>query len=579
MENTWDLSKIYKNDEELENDINNVKESANKIKSYKENAKENLLQILEEVENIQRLSSKLYSYSAMKRDEDSRVSESQRRLLQIETLSVEIENITSFIKPFILSLEEEELDKILKDEDFEKYHLMLERLSRLKEHTLSDNEENIIANLSPAMTTPQSSYYMLENADMTYGKVEGTDEELTNSNFIDFLLRDDREVRKNAFNLMYERQSEFENTIGTMMYSNVRDLTQIAKIRNYESARQMELYRDDVPVKLYDDLIDMVHEYLPYYQKFYEIRNKRLGLDEAHMYDVYVPISESSKEYSVEEAKEIIIEAMAPLGEEYQNLLRKAFEDRWIDMFPRDGKASGAYSWGNYDSDPYILMNYTGSLDSVFTLAHELGHSIHSYYSRKNNNFLESNYTIFVAEVASTFNENLLIEYLMERSETTEEKIHILNHHLDSFKGTVFRQTMFAEFEKITHERIESGEALTAEDFHKIYMDLNKKYFGDAVISDDNIQYEWMRIPHFYRNFYVYKYATGFSCATILSQNVLNGGEEELEKYYNFLKDGCNHYPLEQLKNAGADLLDPESLRKSFEVFKEKVLELEELID
>lgn len=579
MENTWDLSKIYKNDEELEKDIETVKDSSKKIESYQENPKENLLNILEESEKISRLMSKLFSYSSMKRDEDSRVPESQRRLLQIQTLGVDVENITSFIEPFILSLEDRELEEILEDEEYSRYHLMLKRLSRLKDHTLSDKEENIIANLSPALSTPQSSYYMLENADMTYGKIEGTDEELTNANFVDFLLKDDRDLRKKAFDLMYETQSNYENTIGTMMYSNVRDLTQMSKIRGYESARQMELYRDDVPVKLYDDLIDIVHEYLPYYQKFYDIRNKRLGLEEAHMYDVYVPISESSKEYSVEEAKEIIIEACAPLGKEYQDLLQKAFDERWIDMFPREGKAAGAYSWGNYDSDPYILMNYTGSLDSVFTLAHELGHSIHSYYSRKHNNFLESGYTIFVAEVASTFNENLLIEYLMERAETTEEKIHILNHHLDSFKGTVFRQTMFAEFEKITHERIENGEALTAEDFHEIYKALNEKYFGEAVVSDDNIQYEWMRIPHFYRNFYVYKYATGFSCATILSQNVLNGGEEELEKYYNFLKDGCNHFPLEQLKNAGADLLDPDVLRSSFEVFKEKVLELEKLID
>lgn len=579
MENTWDLSKIYKNDEELEKDIETVKDSSKKIESYQENPKENLLNILEESEKISRLMSKLFSYSSMKRDEDSRVPESQRRLLQIQTLGVDVENITSFIEPFILSLEDRELEEILEDEEYSRYHLMLKRLSRLKDHTLSDKEENIIANLSPALSTPQSSYYMLENADMTYGKIEGTDEELTNANFVDFLLKDDRDLRKKAFDLMYETQSNYENTIGTLMYSNVRDLTQMSKIRGYESARQMELYRDDVPVKLYDDLIDIVHEYLPYYQKFYDIRNKRLGLEEAHMYDVYMPISESSKEYSVEEAKEIIIEACAPLGKEYQNLLQKAFDERWIDMFPREGKTAGAYSWGNYDSDPYILMNYTGSLDSVFTLAHELGHSIHSYYSRKHNNFLESGYTIFVAEVASTFNENLLIEYLMERAETTEEKIHILNHHLDSFKGTVFRQTMFAEFEKITHERIENGEALTAEDFHEIYKALNEKYFGEAVVSDDNIQYEWMRIPHFYRNFYVYKYATGFSCATILSQNVLNGGEEELEKYYNFLKDGCNHFPLEQLKNAGADLLDPDVLRSSFEVFKEKVLELEKLID
>lgn len=575
---TWDLSKIYKNNDKIQSDLKSLKENIEKMKKIEDNIRENLLEIFQLYEKSQRIATRLISYSMMKRDEDSRIAESQKRVLEINYIVSEARTVFSCIEPFLLQLNNEEIENLLNNEDFKNYHKTIEKITRFKAHTLSQKEEALISALSPMAQTPQNDYYMLTTADLNFGKIKGTDEELTDANYIVYLQNKDREIRENAFKLMMNTYSSYRNTIGATLYANIRDLVKMAEIRSYDSARQMELFQDDVPVKVYDNLLDTVNEYLKYLHQYYDIRQRALDLDETHMWDVYMPLTKSTKEYTYEEAQGIIIEALEPMGEEYQDLIRTAFRDRWIDVYPRPGKHSGAYSYGNYDSDPYILMNYTNDLDSVFTLIHELGHSIHSYYSRKNNGFLESNYTIFVAEVASTFNENLLLDYLMKNAKNDDEKIEILNHHINSFKSTVFRQAMFAEFEKITHDLVEKGNALSAEDFSQIHLDLNKKYFGKNVVSDPEIANEWMRIPHFYRNFYVYKYATGFSCATILSQAVLNGGAEEKERYINFLKDGGNHYPLEQLRMAGCDLMKEDTLPKAFNVFKNKVEELDRLI-
>ena len=575
----WDLSKIYKDDESIEKDISLVNDWISKIEKLKNNDQDNLLSQLELSENISRVVSKLYAYSTMVRDEDSTISSSQRRLMEVENLYAKASSATSHIEPAILKLSDSEVDEVLKDEKYSRYHLQISKILRYKNYTLSEKEEAILSEITPAIDSSQSAYYMLQNADIKYGEVKDTNKELTNANYINFMLNNKREVRKSAFELMYSTQKSYENTVGNLLYSNIRDKSKVAKIRGYKNLLEMELYKDNLSEEIYDTLIKVVNEYLPYYQKYFKLRNKMLGLKEAHMYDVYTNITTSNEVYSYKEAQNIILEALKPLGKEYTKLINRAFEESWIDVYPRDKKASGAYSYGTYDTDPYILLNYTDDLNSVFTLAHELGHSIHSYYSRKYNNYLESNYTIFVAEVASTFNENLVLEYMLNHAKTKEEKLNILNHHIESFKSTVFRQTMFAEFEKTIHEKVDNGAGLSGQDFSEIYIDLNQKYFKDSVVSDEYIKYEWMRIPHFYRNFYVYKYATGFIASTILADKVLNGDEDDLNKYFNFLKDGSNNYPLDQLKAAGADLTDINVLRTAMDIFKEKIKELELLVE
>ena len=341
----------------------------------------------------------------------------------------------------------------------------------------------------------------------------------------------------------------------------------------------MYLYNDDVDVSVYDALIDSIHNNLNHIHKYYGIKKRALGLDEQHMYDVYMPItSDFDKKYTFEEAKNIVLESIKPLGEEYVNIAKKAFDDRWIDVEPREGKRSGAYSSGSYDTNPFILLNFNGTLESVFTLAHELGHSMHSYYDRNTNDYLHSGYTIFVAEVASTFNEALLLDYMMKNTEDEAEKLYLIGFYIDSYKSTVFRQTMFAEFEREVHAKIENGEILTKTDFSEIYHQLNKKYFGDAMISDEEIAYEWMRIPHFYSNFYVYKYATGFTASSILARRVLDGKENAIEDYIKFLKDGNKHFPIEQLKIAGVDMSKRETVDESLKIFANLVDELDGLI-
>lgn len=574
---TWNLSKIYADDHALQQDIVLIKEYIKEAESKQKNVESSIQDLFELYEKSHRLMSKIYCYVAMKRDEDSTVSKSQKDVLEVLQIYDQLEQTFSFLKPYLLSLPTEKLEELKKNPGFENYVKTIDKMTRMKPYMLSEKEEKIVSTLISMAQTPQNDFYMLTNTDLKFGQVEGTQEELTNANFISFLLNNDREIREKAFKQLYAGYINFENTLASTLYNNIKNEVTLSKLRGFKSACEMELYSDNVSTRVYDHLIDTIHEYLPYLHRYYFKRKEMLNIEKNHMWDMYLPVTHSTKKYSFEEAQEMVIEAVAPLGEEYQNIMRKAFEENWIDRYPRKGKKSGAYSFGCYDSDPYILMNYTGDLDSVFTLIHELGHSIHSYYSRKNNRFLDAQYEIFVAEVASTFNENLLLDYLLRKAEDPEEKKHILNHHIDSFKSTVFRQTMFAEFEKITHNVVSEGKGLAAEDFKKIYADLINLYFGDAVAHDEEINNEWSRIPHFYSNFYVYKYATGFSCATLLSQEILAGNEAARQRYLQFLKDGGNHYPLDQLRSAGCDLENPSTLKKALNVFKQKVEEFETL--
>lgn len=575
----WTIDRMYPTQEKKDEDIRAIEEGIKKFEEYAKNPKEHIKDSLDAMTKYVRICDNFSTYAFMKQDEDSRVTESQKQYKQASQLWEKLVSAMSYMDPFFVGLSKEDQEALLKDEDLKDYRLYLERLFRYSDHTLSDKEEYLLSRLSFTGEAPQEIYYYLSNTDLKFPKLDSLDgKELTAENFTTIEQDERVEVRKEAFEKLYGTIKGFGNTIASAYYNNCRALSTVADLKGYDSARHMELFKDDVDVKVYDSLLESIHKNMDLMHRYYAKKKEVLGLKEQHMYDVYLPmVSSSSKTYTFEEAKQLCIESVRPLGEDYVEIYKKAFTEGWVDVYPREGKRGGAYSSGSYDSTPYISMNFNGTLDSVFTLAHEMGHSMHSYFSRHNNDFLYSNYVIFVAEVASTFNENLLLHYLKEHAETEEEKQELLDFHLNSFKSTVYRQAMFAEFEKIVHERIEKGDGLTQEDMNQIYLDLNKEYFGDAMVSDDLIAYEWMRIPHFYNDFYVYKYSTGFCAATVLSQGVLHGGEEELKNYRKFLCDGGKHFPIEQLKMAGCDMSNPKTVDKALDVFRSLVEELEEL--
>lgn len=573
----WAIDEMYPEASAMERDISILKQNIQSLKDWSKEPKAHLDEILDTYRQSDIVAENLLVYTHMKQDEDSRNSEAQRNYQTASRLLQEYVAAFSFFEPFLLSLSDEEQKQLMQEEKFSFFREWFARIFRYKEHTLSAAEENLLAKLRFLSEAPDAIYYFLTNADLHFPPLQSLDgEELTQQNFTMHEKNPDVAVRKEAFASLYSTFHAFGNTISTSYTNNVKALTTEAELRHYDSALAMTLYEDDVPLSVYDSLLESVHRHLPLLHRYYAKKKELLGLSEQHMYDVYLPlIKGTAKTYTFAEAKELCIASVAPLGEEYQAIYRKAFDERWMDVYPREGKAGGAYSSGSYESRPYILLNFNGTLDSVFTLAHEMGHSMHSYYAKHHNEALYYNYTIFAAEVASTFNELLLLDYLTKRAETEEEKRELLDHHLDSFKSTVYRQTMFAEFEKIVHERIEKGESLTGEDYDQLYLELNQAYFGEAMISDKEIAYEWMRIPHFYSNFYVYKYATGFTAATVLSQNVLHGGKAEVEAYFSFLKDGAHHFPIEQLKMAGCDMTDPKTVDQALAVFAGLVEEIE----
>ncbi|MCI5997842.1 MAG: oligoendopeptidase F [Peptoniphilaceae bacterium] len=576
----WSLEKIYKNVDEARIDIKNCDLVLEKLNSVDKKT-ENLKELVEIMVEASRLLEKLFCYSYMKRDEDSRISESQKLALEVNSLESRFSSACSFFEPFLMELSEKELEEFYAKDDNEKYRTHFEGVLRFKEHTLSEKEEALLANLGEMSNTGQNSFYMLSYADMDYGVVESkNNEKITPANLINFLLDENEEVRKEAFEKFNRTVSNFKNTYGTTLYSAVKNLTLYAKVKNYPSARYMELFKDCVPETVYDSLIESIEEYLPSLHKYYGLRKKALKKDKQYMWDMYINLDKNfNQKYPYEKAQELILEALKPLGDDYVEVVKRGFDDRWVDVYPRDGKAGGAYSWGSFDTDPYILMNYTDDLNSMFTLAHELGHSMHSYYSRTNNDYIYSSYKIFVAEVASTFNELLLLDYLIKNAKSKEERLYILNYYINMFVSTVFRQTMFAEIEKNAHKEVEDGNALTAEDFTRITKALNDKYYGENVEPHELADYLWARIPHFYNNFYVYKYATSFCAASYLSSMVLSGDKESLKKYREFLKDGCRHYPIEQLRSAGIDMEDKNSVGKALEVFKGLVDELEKELE
>ena len=582
----WALEDLFLTDADWEAAVKQLEEQLAQLKGYagkvsaSADALYAYLTLADETEN---LFEKVLVYSNEKMHEDMGNSTYQGYAAQAQAAATRLSAAEAFFEPELLAMEESRLQGFFKeDPKLEKYRLLIDRIWRRKEHTLSAAEEEILAKTYEMATAPDDIFSMFNDADAKFGTIRdenGKEVELTHGRFGGFMESSDRRVRKEAFEALYQTYDQFKNTLAATYSANVKKAKFYADVRKYPSALAAALAPGNIPTEVYDNLIETVHRFLPAMYRYVALRKRALGVEELHMYDVYVPlVADQTKKIPFAEAKEIVKRRLAPMGEEYVSHLEEGFDHRWIDVYENRGKRSGAYSWGAYGTHPYVLLNYQGKLDDVFTLAHEMGHALHSWYSNANQPYVYSGYLIFVAEVASTCNESLLMQYLLKESKDKKEKAYLLNHFIDQFKGTLFRQTMFAEFEKITHEMYAKGESLTAERLCAVYMDLNRKYFGEEMVSDLQIALEWARIPHFYTEFYVYQYATGFSCAIALSKRILEMGEAGVADYMKFLKGGCSKDPIELLKMAGVDISTPKPVEDALQLFEELVSELEELL-
>ena len=582
----WALEDLFLTDADWEAAVKQLEEQLAQLKGYagkvsaSADALYAYLTLADETEN---LFEKVLVYSNEKMHEDMGNSTYQGYAAQAQAAAARLSAAEAFFEPELLAMEESRLQGFLKEEPkLEKYRLLIDRVWRRKAHTLSAAEEEILAKTYEMATAPDDIFSMFNDADAKFGTIRdenGKEVELTHGRFGGFMESSDRRVRKEAFEALYQTYDQFQNTLAATYSANVKKAKFYADVRKYPSALAAALAPGNIPTEVYDNLIETVHRFLPAMYRYVALRKRALGVEELHMYDVYVPlVADQTKKIPFAEAKEIVKRGLAPMGEEYVSHLEEGFDHRWIDVYENRGKRSGAYSWGAYGTHPYVLLNYQGKLDDVFTLAHEMGHALHSWYSNANQPYVYSGYLIFVAEVASTCNESLLMQYLLKESKDKKEKAYLLNHFIDQFKGTLFRQTMFAEFEKVTHEMYAKGESLTAERLCAVYMDLNRKYFGEEMVSDPQIALEWARIPHFYTEFYVYQYATGFSCAIALSKRILEMGEAGVADYMKFLKGGCSKDPIELLKMAGVDISTPKPVEDALQLFEELVSELEELL-
>lgn len=582
----WALEDLFLTDADWKAAVKQLEEQLAQLKGYagkvsaSADALYAYLTLADETEN---LFEKVLVYSNEKMHEDMGNSTYQGYAAQAQAAATRLSAAEAFFEPELLAMEESRLQGFFKeDPKLEKYRLLIDRIWRRKEHTLSAAGEEILAKTYEMATAPDDIFSMFNDADAKFGTIRdenGKEVELTHGRFGGFMESSDRRVRKEAFEALYQTYDQFKNTLAATYSANVKKAKFYADVRKYPSALAAALAPGNIPTEVYDNLIETVHRFLPAMYRYVALRKRALGVEELHMYDVYVPlVADQTKKIPFAEAKEIVKRGLAPMGEEYVSHLEEGFDHRWIDVYENRGKRSGAYSWGAYGTHPYVLLNYQGKLDDVFTLAHEMGHALHSWYSNANQPYVYSGYLIFVAEVASTCNESLLMQYLLKESKDKKEKAYLLNHFIDQFKGTLFRQTMFAEFEKITHEMYAKGESLTAERLCAVYMDLNRKYFGEEMVSDPQIALEWARIPHFYTEFYVYQYATGFSCAIALSKRILEMGEAGVADYMKVLKGGCSKDPIELLKMAGVDISTPKPVEDALQLFEELVSELEELL-
>lgn len=581
----WDLTKIYKDEKEWQKDFDDVKEKILKVLEYKDSFLSNgkkLYEYLKYDEEVSRKLEKIYYYAHLNYDADTLDEKYKVMTNKVSDLFTKYNELSSFVVPEILKLDEEKLNTFYKDEEkLEDYRFSIENIYRFKNHTLDEEKEKMLSNLSKCLSNPEETYEALTDSDFEYDYItdeKGNKVKFNESNYSLFIKSKDRSVRKKAFEMLHNKYKKYIRTITSTYKGEVENNVVLAKIRNYDSAISASLYSDNVPVDIYNNLIKVVNDNMNVLYDYYDLKKEMLSLDRLHMYDTYVEIiNKIDKKYSFDEAKEIVIDALSVLGDKYVKNLKKAFDEKWIDIYHSKGKRSGAYSSGNFDVNPYVLLNFEGTLNDVSTLAHELGHSMHTYLSCKNNPYQYSSYEIFVAEVASTVNELLLANYMLKNSKNKDEKLAIINHILDLYKATLYRQTMFAEFEKETHKLREKGEVLTSELLSNTYYNLVKKYFGPNVLCDDLIRYEWARIPHFYYNFYVYKYATGISAASYIVDGILNNKEGALENYINFLKTGGSMYPLDELKIAGVNLNSKSVVLSAIKTFEKYLKEFKDI--
>lgn len=586
IEETWRLEDIFPSDEAWEQEFQEVKKMLPQLADYQGRLGESADVFYEALQYQDHLSlrlDKLYTYAHMRYDQDTTNSFYQSLNDRIKGLYSEASSAMAFIVPEILAIDEAKVKSFLKEkEELKLYEHALDEINRQRPHVLSAKEEALLAQAAEVMASSSNTFGMLNNADLKFPAIideNGEEVEVTHGRYIRFLESEDRRVRRDAFKAVYKTYGKYKNTFASTLSGAVKKDNFFARVRQYQSARQAALSSNNIPESVYDNLVETVNKNLDLLHRYVRLRKKALGLEELHMYDLYTPLVKNVKmEVTYEEAKQYLLKGLAPLGEEYVSIVKEGLENRWVDVRENVGKRSGAYSSGAYGTNPYILLNWQDNVNNLFTLAHEFGHSVHSYYTRKTQPYPYGSYSIFVAEVASTCNEALLNDYLLKTIEEEDKRLYLLNHYLEGFRGTVFRQTMFAEFEHMVHVKAQQGEALTAESLTSMYYELNKKYFGSDVVVDEEIGLEWARIPHFYYNYYVYQYATGFSAATALSKQILEEGEPAVQRYVEFLKAGSSDYPIEVLKKAGVDMATAKPIEEACQVFAQKLEEMEQLL-
>lgn len=585
VEDTWEMGDLYGSDEEWEEDFERLERGIGGLREYEGRLGEGadtLLKMQRKSDELNVLAERVYVYANQRLHEDTDNGTYQNLANRAQGLLVRLSEAAAYVEPELLGLPEGTIEGFLREnEELLVYRQYFENMIRQREHVLSREEEELLAGVGELAEGPKDIFSMFNNADLKFPAIMGEDGkpvEVTHGRYQSFLQIRDRRVRREAFQALYREYGKFRNALAAMYRANVKQEIFYTKARKYGSDLEAALDESHIPVAVYDQLIQAVHEYLPQLHRYVRLRRRLLQVEELHMYDLYVPmVPDAQERIPFEQAKEMVLEGLKPMGEEYGSLLREGFGNRWIDVYENQGKRSGAYSWGAYGVHPYVLLNYQENLHNVFTLAHEMGHALHSWYSDRNQPYIYAGYKIFVAEVASTCNEALLIRHLIERTEEPKKKAYLINYFLEQFRTTLFRQTMFAEFEKITHQMQEKGETLTADRLCEIYYGLNQEYFGNDMIIDREIELEWARIPHFYTPFYVYQYATGFSAAIALSRKILEEGEPAVEAYKSFLRGGSSKYPLDLLRMAGVDMEQKKPVEDALDVFRQYLDEMERL--
>ncbi|KXS06915.1 oligopeptidase PepB [Enterococcus faecium] len=584
---TWDLTKIFSSDQEFDEKYLELSEELKQSEKHKGTLDQGASQFLNAIEfvlRVYRQTEVIYVYAHLKNDQDTGNTDYQALYARASSLFSKVSEAVSWFEPEILQLSDDQIWQYFKEEPkLEVYRHYIQQIVDNRAHVLSAEQESLLAGAGEIFDASSDTFDVLNNADLVFPTIEGENGEivqLSHGVYGQLLESTDRRVREAAFKGLYSVYEQFRNTFASTLGTHIKGHNFKAKVRNYSSAREASLSNNHIPESVYDTLVDVVNKHLPLLHRYMELRKRLLEVEKLHMYDLYTPVlGEAPITFTYEEAKEKALEALKPMGEEYMAIVEKAFSERWIDVVENKGKRSGAYSSGSYDTNPYILLNWHDTLDQLFTLVHEMGHSVHSYFTRSNQPYVYGDYSIFLAEIASTTNENILTEYLLETEKDPRVRAYVLNHYLDGFKGTVFRQTQFAEFEHFMHTEDEKGVPLTSEYLSDSYGKLNAKYYGPAVEEDPEIKFEWSRIPHFYYNYYVFQYSTGFSAASALAKKILNQEPEALENYLAYLKAGNSDYPVEVMKKAGVDMTQAAYIEDAMSMFEQRLNELEELID